>query len=227
MKKIIAITLCVLMAFGGLACSAEKIVQGLTEKAEELGDIGSQIGEQLGGIGSDIGENLGEIGESLGENLGEIGESLGENFGEIGETIGETIDEGFNVQIANPFVDYATLEEAAQAAGFTLKVPNVKEGSVPVIQVMDGVMIQFIFVDENGDPSLYIRKEAGDEDISGDYNEYPEITTETVGDRTVTVKGSDGKVSVAIWTANGYSYAVMSETPMEKDAMLALINDIA
>ena len=216
MKKTIAITLCVLMAFGGLACSTEKIVQGLTEKAEELGDIGSQIGEQLGGIGSDIGENLGEIGESLGEN-----------FGEIGETIGETIGEGFNVQIANPFVDYATLEEAAQAAGFMLKVPNVKEGSVPVIQVMDGVMIQLIFVDENGDPSLYIRKEAGDEDISGDYNEYPEITTETVGDRTVTVKGSDGKVSVAIWTANGYSYAVMSETPMEKDAMLALINDIA
>lgn len=213
MKKIIAIMLCTLLALSAFACSAKSIIDHLTEQAEEIGESFGELGENLGEIGSEIGENLGEIGSEIGENLGEIGSEIGENLG--------------GMQIPNPFVDYQTLKEAEEAANFTLKVPAAEDFGEPIVQVMDGKMIQLIYLDSESNPQLYIRKQAGDEDISGDYNEYPEVSTETVGETTVTLKGGDGKVSTAIWSANGYSYAVMFETPVEKDAALALIGGVA
>ena len=209
MKKLTAVVLCAILALAAFACTPNQLEQLLESGAEKL--------EQK------IEDNADKI-EQIGENLGDIGEQIGENLGDIGEQIGEGLG---GMQIPNPFVDFASLDEAEKAAGFALKIPATPDNLKPIVQVMDGKMIQVIFSDENGDPQVYLRKQAGDEDISGDYNEYAEITTETVGDHTVTLKGNDGKVSTAIWTANGYSYAVMFETPVEKDQILSLIGEIA
>lgn len=215
MKKTIAIVLCTLLALSAFACSAKTIVEDLTEKAEQIGEIGESLGE----LGSEIGESLGEIGSELGESLGGLGEEIGENLGEIGSEIGEGLG---GMQIPNPFVDYETLEAAEKAVGFTLTLPVGCGNTERVIQVMDGKMLQVI-----DDGCFWYRKQAGDEDISGDYNAYPEVNTETVGDYTVTLKGSEGKVSAAIWTANGYSYAVLFDVPQEHDAAVALIEQVA
>lgn len=130
---------------------------------------------------------------------------------------------GENVQIANPFVDYETLDAAAQAAGFALTAPETVEGySDKLIQVMSNSMIQIIFFDGD-DNRLFIRKEAGDADISGDYNNYNDVSTITVGEYTVTIRGNDGMVSTAIWANDGYSYAVSADVPMSPDAMTALV----
>lgn len=76
------------------------------------------------------------------------------------------------------------------------------------------------------DPSLYIRKGAGNEDISGDYNEYSETNTLSVDGLSVTVKGDDGKISVAIWTDGDYSFAIGTGTPMTVDALQTLLAQI-
>ena len=65
---------------------------------------------------------------------------------------------------------------------------------------MSNSMIQVIFHDAD-DNRLFVRKEAGDMDISGDYNIYAEESTVTVGAYSVTLKGNDGMVSTAIWTS--------------------------
>ena len=141
---------------------------------------------------------------------------------ETEETVG-----GDNVQIPNPFVDYETLDAAAQAAGFALTAPEMVEGySDKLIQVMSNSMIQIIFLDSD-DNRLFIRKEAGDADISGDYNNYAEVNTVTVGEYSVTLKGDSGTVSTAIWTNDGYAYAVSADVPMTIEAMTALISQIA
>ena len=142
---------------------------------------------------------------------------------ESDETLG-----GEAVQIPNPFVDYETLNAAAQAAGFELTAPDTVDGwsGEKVIQVMSNSMLQIIFHNAD-DNRLFVRKEAGDADISGDYNVYAEENTVTVGEYSVTLKGNDGKVSTAIWTSNGYSYAVVSDAPMAVDAMTALIAQVA
>ena len=129
-------------------------------------------------------------------------------------------------QIANPFVDYATLAEAEAAAGFPLSAPLSIDGfDEPMIQLMSGKMHQLIF--RSGDDRLIIRKAAGSEDISGDYNTYPETKTAKINGSSVTLKGADGKYQTAVWTAGGYSYAVVSDVPMAPDILMDLIVEIA
>lgn len=114
-------------------------------------------------------------------------------------------------QIANPFTECATMQEAAKIAGVEMTVPETVKGySERVIQAVNNEMIQVSFM--NGDDQLIIRKAAGSNDISGDYNDYPETSTVKVGDLSVTLKGNDGTVGVALWTNGGYTYAI--DTPL-------------
>ena len=70
---------------------------------------------------------------------------------------------------------------------------------------------------------------AGSDDISGDFTDYSENNSVDVNGNTVTMKGNDGKVSVATWTADGYAYAVdidMDGQGMDADAVTTLISSI-
>lgn len=129
-------------------------------------------------------------------------------------------------RIANPFVDYATLAEAEADAGFTLSAPARIDGwDDPKVQLMNGKMLQLIF--RSGDDRLIIRKQSGTDDCSGDYNSYPETKTAKINGSSVTLKGADGKYRTAVWTANGWSYAVVSDVPMAPDILMDLIVEIA
>ena len=124
-------------------------------------------------------------------------------------------------------VTAGALDAAAQAAGFALTAPETVEGySDKLIQVMSNSMIQIIFLDGD-DNRLFVRKEAGDADISGDYNNYAEENIVTVGEYSVTLKGNNGTVSTAIWMNNSYAYAVSADVPMTVEAMTALVAQVA
>lgn len=132
---------------------------------------------------------------------------------------------GGSVQIANPFVEYDTLAEAAEAVGFELTVPDSVDGyGQRIIQVMSDTMLQVMYLD--GDTRLLVRKAAGAEDISGDYNTYAKTETVRINGSDVTLRGDDGQVSVATWTRDGYTYAVDLDRPMAPDALAALIEQI-
>lgn len=130
------------------------------------------------------------------------------------------------VGLANPFVTCTTLEEAAQTAGFEMTVPDVLEGYEQiVIQAVKDQLIQVIW--QNGDNKITIRKGAGADDISGDYNQYPHTEEISVGDLQVTVKGSDEAVNTAVWTVGDYAYAISAlNEGIKRDAMSGLIGDV-
>ena len=48
----------------------------------------------------------------------------------------------------------------------------------------------------------------GSDDISGDYNTYRQKKQITVNGASVTLKGNNGKINVATWSSNGYSYSI-------------------
>jgi len=136
-------------------------------------------------------------------------------------------------QLANPFVDYESLEEAEAATGFELQVPDAPEGYDTVLyRVMNSSMIEVIWMssdDEDAVEAYRIRKEAGDGDISGDYNEYSEVSTVESDGRTVTMKGSDGKVFVMTWTDDGYTYAMdidMNGEGLSQEAAMELAANV-
>lgn len=121
-------------------------------------------------------------------------------------------------QMPNPFTDHSSMEEAEQAAGFSLTVPDKIDGfSDRIIRTMkneDGTsMIEVIYrneQDQSGakEDEIRIRKENGTEDISGDYTDYAESSIITVNEIPVSVKGDNGSIRLATWHSGDYSYSV-------------------
>ena len=103
-----------------------------------------------------------------------------------------------------------TLEEATKLAGFPLSVPESIDGyQNRVIEVNpdpENPMIQVLY--QNSSSEILIRKAAGSNDISGDYNQYSETEVTSVDGVSVTVKGNEGKRNLATWTRGDYAFSV-------------------
>lgn len=148
-------------------------------------------------------------------------------------TWGPALDgDGSGVQIPSPITEYTSMEEAAAAAGFDMTAPETIDGYTErVIQVFNAntedAMFEVIYRDggEESKNIIHIRKAPGTEDISGDYNQYAESSTETVGETEVTMKGADGKVHLATWAKDGYTYSinVYAEAGISSDSMAELV----
>ena len=132
-------------------------------------------------------------------------------------------------QIPNPWTNYASLDEAEAAAGFDLAIPDAVDGcSEKQFRAMDAdgdKLIEVIYASGENEIAR-IRKAPGAEDISGDCNAYAEQTELTSGDAAVTMKGADGLVQLAIWQADGYTYAVSVENGLTADAMAELVTQV-
>lgn len=139
-------------------------------------------------------------------------------------------------QVPNPVTEYATIEEAQTAAGFTIKVPSAPEGyevsRIAVIAGTEGVAVSdgeagadseagigapggaktnpiIEITYSNGSEEITYRTAQGDgSDLSGDYEEYAESNTLTVGDVQVETRGAEGKVSVATWSSAGLDHSL-------------------
>ena len=81
------------------------------------------------------------------------------------------------------------------------------------IYVIENELIQVIYSD--GENEICFRQAKGNEDISGDYNEYEEINAINVSGVEVTTKGNNGKVNLASWTKDGYAFSISSNSSGE------------
>ncbi len=154
-------------------------------------------------------------------------ESGTENIQEAGtEAAAEAEPEETGTQIPNPYVDYETLEEACEAAGVSLRLPDSIEGYERIdYQAIDGQMVNVIYTAADGS-MLLIRKAKGNEDISGDYNEYEHNSEQTINDIDVQVRGDGDTLSAAVWYDNGEAYSMTVDRPMEKDRGLELLQQL-
>ncbi len=130
-----------------------------------------------------------------------------------------------NSQIANPFVEYDTVEEALQHLDFTVVVPESIDGYTDTyIAVMDDTMFQITY--QNSDSEICIRKQAGDGDISGDYNAYSTNETIDADGIQVSISGNNDTVSKAIWTKDGYTYSIYTTASLTQGDITDLIAQI-
>lgn len=138
------------------------------------------------------------------------------------------------IGMPNPFEEVDTLKEAAEKAGFEISVPDApSEYPDRIIRVIEGEMIEVVYADnaKTTEDAVYegfrIRKAAGTDDVSGDYNDYADEKTVTVGEYSVTLRGDGETWAVAVWTSNGYSYAVdAQDNPLTEEAMTELIDAV-
>lgn len=136
-------------------------------------------------------------------------------------------DEPDIIGMPNPFTDFDTLAEAEEQTGFYITLPDtIGNSDNKIYRAMNDEMLEVIYV--NGeDETGRIRKARGSEGISGDYNEYAETETVSVGGIDVLLKGDAGLVKLAVWTNDGYAYSVSSEAGMTADEMMALVSAVS
>lgn len=133
---------------------------------------------------------------------------------EPGQTT-ETTEDMPMVLFGNPFEEYNTPEEAAEAAGFGIAAPEsfgiYTERSFAVYY---DNLSEIIYRDSAGNEGLCIRKAAGKEDdISGTYYSFETVIPSEIDGRKVTMSGvtnSDGSTAIykAVWTDGEYTYSV-------------------
>ncbi len=130
-----------------------------------------------------------------------------------------------NVEIPNPWVVCENIADAEKLAGFTATLPNTipDDYTQKSIEAVKDNTVQIIY--ENGENKIVFRQAKGNDDVSGDYNEYKENNTLTVGNLTVIVKGNGGKVNLATWVSGEFSFAI-SVNPGGKGLDNQAINDM-
>ena len=139
----------------------------------------------------------------------------------------EAADTSELVQYVNPFAEYDTLEEAERAVGFDITVPDsYGDYSELSYMVVGGEMLEVQYYDAGENRGMYIRKAPGSEDISGDFNQYDDIREIQVGGNTVTIKGSGGEFSLALWISGDYSYAASVSSGISENALKEIIEKI-
>ena len=132
-----------------------------------------------------------------------------------------------NVQLPNPFIPCATLQAAADIAGFSLDTPDAY-GTYDrtVIQAIEGEMIEVIYEDASENEGLRIRKGVGTDPISGDYNRYDSEETQTIAGISVSVRKNGDLIFVAEWTDSGYAHSITSEDGLTADELETLVSEV-
>lgn len=135
------------------------------------------------------------------------------------------------VGMANPWTEYATLEEAEEAAGVSFPQPkwDVSYDTVSY-RAMAGV-IEIVYSQDDGQV-MTLRKGADESDISGDYNDY-DFTSDFSGAISGKIQGITNEqgeqlCKTAMWVFDGHFYVIfveLSETTETMMETIQLIND--
>ena len=113
-------------------------------------------------------------------------------------------------QIANPWSDWSSIEEAEEEVGFSFELPDViaDKFTADKIRTMNKEMLEVVYCNE--DLEICVRKKKGEEqDISGDYNQYETCEEKDYNGITVTsYYNSDNDASKQTFSYDGYSWSL-------------------
>ena len=136
-----------------------------------------------------------------------------------------------SVQIANPWSEFDSLEEAEADADVEIALPeSYQRFDHRIYRAMRGEMLEVIYQDADGQEGFRIRKSRGSEDISGDYTSYAQEKTLTSGGRSVTIRGNGDTISVATWSNHSrnlsYAICVAEDQHLTEDDIRSLVEAI-
>lgn len=129
-----------------------------------------------------------------------------------------------NAQIANPWREFNTVSEAEKAAAISFSAPEKLGDYQRALILATDKIVEVRYT--NGDNEICIRKAAGSDDVSGDFNTYKNISEKKLNGKTVTLKGNDG-VKSAVWTDAENSYSIYSENELSADFVESIIAKIS
>ena len=122
--------------------------------------------------------------------------------------ISSPVPEESETLVAKGMVEVTSKEELSEAVGFPVKSAQSLPFFPQSIYYTSywGEMAQIDY--ENGGSTACFRQSLGEEDNSGDWNEYPAKESFTVNGCAVTLKGEADSYTLAVWQDDIYSYSL-------------------
>lgn len=135
-------------------------------------------------------------------------------------------EEESETMIANGMVEVSSSDELSKAVGFPVKSAQTLPFFPQSILYTSywGEMAQVDYA--NGGSSACFRQSLGEEDNSGDWNEYPAQEALSVKDLSVTLKGEPDSYTLAIWCDGTYSYSLSLSAGQPASVWQAIIEGV-
>ena len=114
----------------------------------------------------------------------------------------------------------------AAAVGFPIEELSNLPFTPDEISYVDyfGEMAQITYGSD--DTSVTLRKARGNEDISGDYNEYSAVSELWIDSVSIVLKGDGDTCSLALWQQDGFSYSLSVEPGVSEQEITMLVTDV-
>ena len=126
-----------------------------------------------------------------------------------------------STQIASPIHEFESLEALEKQVGFQINLPNgLKDLNAQYLSI-NADLAHIVYNDASKE--IYFRQSKGNEDISGDYNEYKDVKTITVNGIDVTLHGIDGVYFLATWLDGTYSYCLGVQSGVSEAKIVGLL----
>ena len=142
----------------------------------------------------------------------------------------EAFSAGEDTSVANGIVECASAGELSEKVGFSIY--DLKKETLPFEVNSTAYYCYWDYLAEieydgnDGNYATY-RMQAGDEDPSGDYNEYSLQDTITLQNKNIQVslKGNDTSYNLAVWTYEDHSYSLYLSDGVSKDVFRQIIEE--
>ena len=140
--------------------------------------------------------------------------------------ISSPVPEESETMVANGMVEVTSKEELSEAVGFPVKSAQSLPFFPQSIYYTSywGEMAQIDY--ENGGSTACFRQSLGEEDNSGDWNEYPVKESFTVNGCAVTLKGERDSYTLGIWSDGTYSYSLSLSAGQPASVWAGLIEGV-
>lgn len=131
------------------------------------------------------------------------------------------------VQVTWGAQQFDSIAGLADSLSYPLLLPaQVPEGyQLDGIRCLQGQLAEVTWQGDEG--TLIYRMAPGDEDVSGDFTTYGWEDTLNVGAYTVTCKGEDGHVFLAVWNDGTYSFSLHASAGLSAEQVTAIIESLA
>ena len=132
-----------------------------------------------------------------------------------------------DVQVVYDAVECNSAEELSELLGFEVKEPDTlpfEYDSVTYTSLWGKYAEICWYSGENRAASFDTAP--GNEDISGDYNEYADVREIDINGVSVTIKGSSGNYCAAVWTNENRSYALLLEKEITEEQIAEFVRAV-
>lgn len=127
----------------------------------------------------------------------------------------------------NGIEEYTSLKELEENVGFEVEdietlLPFIPEETAYLSYWGETAEIQYI----KDIQTISYRKSEGEEDNSGDYNEYAVEKNVSVSGTDILLKGSEEGISLAVWNREGFSYSLYFAQEVPEEEILSIVGNM-